>query len=167
MSRFVSEKLGPTHDLSAFASGVDALDAWLTRSASHAQAMKTAQTFVWHSGNGVVVAYFSLAAHLVVRASLPSKIGRGSPDAIPAVLLARLALDRTLHGGGLGGELLWDALSRACAASEIAAARIIVVDAYDDRAADFYRRYGFVAVAENQLRLVQKTSDVTAALLGR
>jgi GNAT superfamily N-acetyltransferase len=166
VSSFVSEKLASTHELGRFASGVHALDAWLVRSAAHAQAMRTAQTFVWHAGDSVVVAYFSLAAHLVVRADLPARVGRGSPDAIPSILLARLALDSTLHGRGLGGELLWDALSRASVASEIAAARLVVVDAYDDRAAAFYQHHGFVAVPGNPHRLVQKTSDIVAALAG-
>lgn len=166
MKRFVSERLTASHRLDAFASGVEALDSWLVASALHAQAMRTAQTFVWHTGDSRVVAYFSLAAHLVVRAELPQRVGRGSPDAIPAIMLARLALDRLLHGGGLGGELLWDALSRACAASEIAAARLIVVDAYDAHAAAFYEHHGFTLVPGNAHRLVQETSDVAAALAG-
>ena len=91
-------------------------------------------------------------------------MGRGSPDSIPAVLLARLALGASLHGEGLGGELLWDALSRAAAAADIAAARVVVVDAIDDRAARFYAHHGFVAVPENPNRLVQKMSDIHAAL---
>lgn len=130
----------------------------------HANAMRTAKTFVWHRGDGIVVAYFSLTAHLVVRASVPKKIGRGAPDAIPAILLARLALDRRLHGQGLGGELLWDALTRAVAASEIAAARLVVVDAIDEAAARFYEHYGFVRVPGGDHRLIQKVSDVAAAL---
>jgi predicted N-acetyltransferase YhbS len=112
----------------------------------------------------VVVAYFSLAAHLVTRASLPRKTARGAPDAIPAILLCRLALDETLHGHGLGGELLWDALSRAVTASEIVAARVIVVDAIDEAASRFYAHHGFVRVPGNAHRLVQKTRDVAAAL---
>jgi GNAT superfamily N-acetyltransferase len=163
VSRFVSEKLSATQVLDGFDSGVPALDTWLVRSAIHAQSMRTAQTFVWHTDDRVV-AYFSLAAHLVVRSAVPPRIGRGSPDAIPAILLARLALDRRLHGQGLGGELLWDAMARACRASEIAAARLIIVDAYDERAAAFYQRYGFVPIPGNASRLVQKVSDVAAAL---
>lgn len=128
--------------------------------------MRTAQTFVWHAGDGVVVAYFSLAAHLIVRADLPRQIGRGSPDAIPAVLLARLALDRSLRGQGLGGELLWDALSRACAAADIAAARFVVVDAATDAAAQFYAHHGFVTIPAEPHRLVQKIGDIQAALEG-
>jgi len=101
VARFVSERLAIHHDLTRFHSGVDALDRWLMDHATHAQSMRTAQTFVWHEGDGPVVGYYSLAAHLVVRAELPQKVGRGSPASIPAVLLARLALNATLHGEGL------------------------------------------------------------------
>jgi GNAT superfamily N-acetyltransferase len=161
---FISEPLDDRHQLERFSSGQHALDVWLQRHAGHAQSMRTARTFVWHTGDQVVVAYFSLAAHLVVRADLPPKVGRGAPDAIPAVLLARLALDRSLQGRGLGGSLLLDALSRAVAASEVAAARLVVVDAIDEAAAAFYEHHGFIAVPGNRQRLVQKISDIAAAL---
>ena len=164
MARFVSERLSIHHDIAEFRCGVDALDRWLIDHAAHAQSMRTAQTFVWHAGDDRAVGYFSLAAHLVVREELPSKIGRGSPTSIPAVLLARLALDMELHGGGLGGELLWDALVRARAASNIAAARLVVVDAISQSAAAFYEHHGFRPVPDNPHRLVQKMSDISAAL---
>jgi len=164
VTRFVSEPLQPEHDIDSFDSGVEPLDRWLRAAAAQAQRMRTARTFVWHERDGRVVAYFSLAAHLVVRAELPKRVGRGSPNAIPSVLLARLALDRRLHGQGLGGELLWDALSRACAAADIAAARVVVVDAIDAEAAAFYRHHGFRPVPDNPNRLVQKISDIHAAL---
>lgn len=166
MPRWISEALGAQHKLAAFDSGKSDLDGWLTRSATHAVANRTAKTFVWHGGDAIVVAYFSLAAHLVMRDAVPKKVGRGSPDAIPAILIARLALDRALQGQGLGGELLWDALSRAVAASEIVAARLVVVDAIDEGAARFYEHHGFTGVPGTEYRLVQKTSDVAAALRG-
>ena len=161
---WISERLSPEHRLGDFDSGQPSLDDWLQKSAAQAQAMRTAQTFVWHDRDGVVVAYFSLAAHLVLRADLPKRTGHGSLAAIPAVLLARLSLNRTLHGQGLGGELLWDALSRAVKASDIAAARLVVVDAIDESAARFYEHHGFTAVPRNAHRLVQKVSDIVAAL---
>jgi GNAT superfamily N-acetyltransferase len=161
---FVSEALAPHHVLDTFESGNEPLDSWLRKAAQHAAAMRTAKTFVWHAGDGVLVGYFSLAAHLVVREKVPKKVGRGAPAAIPAILLARLALARPLHGQGLGGELLWDALTRAVAASEIAAARVIVVDAIDESAARFYEHHGFLRVPNDEARLVQKVSDVAAAL---
>ncbi len=164
MPRYVSERLSPHHHLDAFRCGVEALDRWLIDHATHAQAMRTAQTFVWHRGDDRVVGYFSLAAHLVVRGELPKKLGRGSPTSIPAVMLARLALDVGLHGEGLGGELLWDALTRARAASDIAAARLVVVDAISAKAAAFYEHHGFTPIPENPNRLVQKMSDIASAL---
>ena len=167
MAAFISEALEARHALDEFDSGQPTLDGWLSKRAAHASAMRTAKTFVWHAGDRVVVAYFSLAAHLIVREAVPKKVARGAPEAIPAILLARLALDRRLHGQGLGGELLWDALTRAVAASDIAAARVVVVDAIDTRAARFYEHHGFVRVPGNEHRLVQKVSDIAAALGGR
>lgn len=167
MARYVSERLSPHHLLDEFRCGVEALDRWLIDHATHARSMRTAQTFVWRRGDHRVVAYFSLAAHLVVRGELPGKLGRGSPASIPAVMLARLALDAGLHGEGLGGELLWDALTRALAASDIAAARLVLVDAISTEAAAFYQHHGFVPVPQNPNRLVQKINEVEAALDAR
>jgi GNAT superfamily N-acetyltransferase len=164
VARFVSERLAPRYHLGEFRCGVDVLDRWLVDHAAHAQAMRTAQTFVWHTGDDRVVGYFSLAAHLVVRAELPKRLGRGSPSSIPAVLLARLALDVGLHGDGLGGELLWDALTRARAAADIAAARLVVVDAITSEAGAFYQHHGFTAIPDNPNRLIQKMSDIASAL---
>jgi GNAT superfamily N-acetyltransferase len=161
---FTSEALGEHHDRTAFNSGKVDLDRWLRDHALHASAMNTGRTFVWHSGDGVVVAYFTLAAHMVARESLTKRTGRGSPNVIPAILLARLAFDRSQQGQGLGAELLWDALSRAVAANRQAAARLVVVDAIDERAASFYEHLGFEPIPSNPTRLGQKLSSIEAAL---
>lgn len=163
-SPFVSETMTARHSVEAFSCAQPALDVWLQTSALHAQSMRTARTFVWHGGDREVVAFFSLAAHVVRRAEVPARVGRGSPDAIPAILLARLALDAHLHGEGLGAELLWDALSRAVAAADAAGARLVVVDAIDEAAAEFHGHFGFRAPAGQPLRLFQKVSDIAAAL---
>ena len=110
------------------------------------------------------MAYFTLAAHLVARESLTKRTGRASPNVIPAILPARLALDRSQQGQGLGAELLWDAISRAVAANRQAAARLVVVDAIDERAASFYEHFGFEPIPDNPTRLVQKMSSIEAAL---
>jgi GNAT superfamily N-acetyltransferase len=114
-------------------------------------------------GDDRVVAYYTVVAHLIVRGELPRALGHGSPEQIPAVLLARLALDRGLQGKGLGGALLAEALGRIEAATRVVAARFVVVDAIDPRAAAFYRHHGFRPIPGSP-RLVQKLSDVAAAL---
>ena len=67
------------------------------------------------------------------------------PDSIPVMIVGRLALDRTLHGEGIGPGLLRDAVLRTAQAAEIAGVRAILVHAISDRAKRFYERYGFVA----------------------
>lgn len=164
MSDYRSEHLAADHNLETFDCGTAELNDWLRRAARHAEAANTGRTFVWvASGSRGVVGYFTLAAHLIRRAEVPKRIGHGSPEAIPAILLARLALDRSLHGQGLGGQLLRDALERAVEASGRAAGRLIVVDAIDDAAVGFYRRFGF-QLCPGSRRLVRKTSEVAAAL---
>lgn len=162
--RYQSELLRDHHRLDEFSSSNRELDDWLTAYAHHAAAMNTGRTFVWHAGDDRVVAYFTLAAHRVQRANVSKRVGRGSPTEIPAVLLARLALDASLHGQGLGGELLWDALTRAVAAGTIAAARLVVVHAIDDNAAELYQHHSFLPSPDDAHHLVQKLSDIAKSL---
>lgn len=83
---------------------------------------------------------------------------------IPAYLLARLAVDRSLHGQGLGSELLYDALDTIVSAAEVAAGRLIVVDAIDETVRGFYRRHDFQPVEGSTDRLVMKTATARKAL---
>jgi len=159
----VSEALGNHHDLSAFASGQPSLDSWRAQHARGAEARRVARTFVWHYGDEVVGAYYSLAAHVLIKDQLPRALGRGSPEHIPAVLLARLALDSHLQGEGLGSIVLAEALGRVVKATKTVAARFVVVDAIDATAADFYEHHGFRPIP-GTMSLVQKLSDVAAAV---
>jgi GNAT superfamily N-acetyltransferase len=116
---------------------------------------------VWHRYDNVVVAYDTLAAHAVEADQIPKSIARGGPSRIPAILLARLALDQSLQKTGRGGVLLSDALARALDASRLVAARLVVVDAINDEAEAFYRHFKFKATPVHH-RLVLKMSDVAA-----
>jgi GNAT superfamily N-acetyltransferase len=156
----VTEPFDPSsHDVSAFSCGRPVLDDWLRESAAGALARKVATTFVRTTpGSKAVVAYYSLAGHLILREDLPRTVGHGSPRHVPAVLLARLAVDRSLQGSGAGADLLVDALGRVVAASRPVAARFVVVDALDDDAHRFYEHFGFTSL--DGRRLVRKVSAV-------
>lgn len=90
-------------------------------------------------------------------------MGRGGPAEIPAVLLARLALDVHLRGEGLGAVLVADALDRIVVATNVVAARLVVVDALAEPVARFYEQLGFRRIPGSH-RLVQKVADIEAAL---
>jgi Predicted acetyltransferase len=56
------------------------------------------------------------------------------PEPIPAVVLARLAIDKDWQGQGLGYSLLQDALLRCHAAAGYIGARVLLVHALSDDA---------------------------------
>lgn len=119
---------------------------------------------MWLDESGRVVGYYALAAHKVARDDMPSRLGRGGPVEIPAVLLGRLALDQSLRGQGLGPVLIADALGRVVDATRSVGARLAFVGALTEQvAAKVYEPLGFRRIPDSLL-LVCKITDVVAAL---
>ena len=158
---FVCEVFADGHDVSEFESGQPTLDEWLGKSARDSDGRNLTRTYVWHRGDGVVVAYYTLMPYFIERETLGKQQGRGLPDRIPCYLVARLALHRDLHGNRLGSQLLASALTRAAVGSRDLGGRYVVVDAIDDAAASFYRHHGFepIPAREDRLVLATKTLD--------
>jgi GNAT superfamily N-acetyltransferase len=159
---FLSESLSVNHRLADFSCGVAVLDGWLKESALRGQKQDTGRTWVWHRGDNLVVAYFTLAAHIIERDGLSAREQHSLPRQIPAILLAKLALDSSLQGGGLGAQLLVDALLRCVTASISLGCRFVVVDAIDEKAVNFYRKYGFTVMPTSlgQIRLLRRLKDI-------
>jgi GNAT superfamily N-acetyltransferase len=152
------------HTVDRFDSGQPALDEWLKRHASGSDARRITRTFVWTEIDSTrVIGYYSLMGHVLVRDALPRSVGAGSPNQIPAVLLARLALDLSVQGQGSGGALLADALERTLISAANVGARFVVVDALHEDAAAFYEHYGFRRIPDT-LRLIQKMSTIAASI---
>lgn len=132
------ELLTSEHDLSSFdCERHPSLNLWLKRFALMNQ-----------SSGDSVVGYYSLAPGSISRKDATARSAKAAPDPIPVVLLARLAVDKTEQGLGLGKALLKDALKRAYAGAEIIGGRAILVHAIDQKAADFYGYFGFQACPE-------------------
>lgn len=164
MTPWVSGRLDERNNLSRFDCGVLSLNQWLSGRALEAQARGTAATYVWTSpASSLVAAYYAITPHQVRRDQVSSAMA-GGVTVIPAYLLARLALNVTLHGQGLGAELLHDAMDRIVTAADTASGRLIVVDAIDETAAAFYRHHDFQPVRDNPHRLVLKLSTVRKVL---
>lgn len=167
MTEFESSQLEGAHILAGFDCGKDSLNDWLrSGAATRAHAGGVARVQVWTPpGEHKVCAYFALCPTEVVRADdgVPGSFA-GGYSRIPGFLIARLALDTSLIGQGYGEQLLLDALGIAVAAAEIGGGRLIVVDALDDEAAEFYKRYDFVPVRKRERRLVMKVTTAARAL---
>lgn len=151
------------HDLAKFRSGKRNLDRWLRDHARPATGQGT-RTYVLIDDQDVIVGYFALAPHVLARDEAPKKVGRGSPQQIPCILLAKLALAEHLQGQGLGAELLVRALRTTIEAARIAGGKRVIVDAIDDDAAGFYRHHDLEPLPNRPDRLVMKLSTAARAL---
>lgn len=151
--------------LEAFDCGVPALDEWLRRFALSDQRGGASATYVL-AREARVVAFYTLAPHAIESDRPAPRLGAGLPRRrpIPVILLARLGLDRSEHGVGLGAELLRGALARAVAAADEIGGRAVLVHAQDDTAASFYRRHGFQSLPENPRHLYVLMKDLRASI---
>jgi hypothetical protein len=86
------------------------------------------------------------------------------PDPIPVVILARLAVDRTHHGHGLGRAMFRDAARRVAQAADTIGIRGIVVHAISEDARRFYIALGFDPWPAEAMTLVATLRDLRAAL---
>lgn len=158
------EKLTKEHDVSTFDCGKPSLNDWLRRFALTNQQSDSARTYVVHRA-GKVVAYYSLSAGAVRKEESPERVAKGlAKHAIGVILLARLAVDRSERGRGLGKAMLADALSRALHAADAIGARAILVHAIDEEAAAFYRMYGFEPSPLDPKQLMLLMKDLRASL---
>jgi predicted N-acetyltransferase YhbS len=152
------------HNLSAFDCGVPALNNYLKKFALQSQRSQSARTYVATRGE-CVVGYYTLAAASARREETPARVAKGlAAHPVPVLLLARLAVDASEKGKGLGTGLLKDALLRAVQAADIVGCRAVMVHAKDEAANAFYQRFGFEPSPTDPFRLFLLMKDVKASL---
>ncbi len=150
------EPLARRHATSSFDSGLPTLDRWLRNYASQGQRRDTGRTFVAARPDGSVAGYYTLVAGQIERDRTTGVVRAGTSPRfpIPICLIARLAVDRTAQGRGVGAGLLLDALERAVGAAELVGIRAVVVHAIDDTAASFYEHFAFQPLADEPRTLM-------------
>ena len=133
--------------------------------AGQAERRDNARTFLAIDGvDERVLGYYSTTAYRLELDAVAVAFGSGRRRyPVPAVLLARLAVDTSHQGRGLGGALL-DALQRVAAASESVGFEVLIVHAIDQQAATFYRYFGFTPFVDHPHRLMLTTKDLKATL---
>lgn len=152
------------HDRNSFDCGVPALNNYLKKYALQNQKKHAARTYVATRGNQIV-GYYSLAYGSVSLEEAPQSVKSGLPRyPIPVILLARLAVDSTEQGRGLGIALLKDALLRTIQAAEIAGLRAMLVHAKDDSAKRLYEKFGFESSPIDAYHLFLRLSDILSSL---
>lgn len=164
------EPLGRDHDRTAFFCGVASLDHYLKEIASQDQRRHAAAIFVLvERTTRVIAGYYTLSAAAVELAVLPDAVKQRLPryPAVPATLIGRLAVNRRHQGQGLGGLLLSSALDRSLRQCEEIGSALVVVDALDAAAVDFYKRFGFTPIPDEPNRHFMLMATVAKAKAAR
>ena len=163
------EALAAHHERDAFSCGVDSLDRYLRAQAAQDVRRRANGVFVLVAADAVetILGYYTLCATSLPQGDVPAAARKHIPryPLVSATLIGRLAVSRTRQGDGLGSLLLADAVRRAYASAETVGSSMLVVDALNERAADFYESFGFQPLPES-LRLVLPMRSV-AALFAR
>jgi predicted N-acetyltransferase YhbS len=164
MSLKSPEPLTSKHSIVDFTCGIPSLDEWLKRRALTNQNSGATRTFVT-CGDDLVVGYYALAAGSINVQSALGKFRRNMPDPIPVVVLARLAIDISYQGQGLGRSLFRDAALRVVQAADPIGIRGIIVHAISAEAKDFYMALGFDVSPLEPMTLMITLSDLRACLV--
>ena len=164
--RFFIEPLSRSHDRTSFSCGVDSLNRYLKNQAGQDLRRRIAATFVaTFKDEPRVWGYYTLSAYAIDPGALPAPIQRRMPryPLVPATLLGRLAVDQEMRRRGLGEFLLVDALRRSLLHSAEVASTVVVVDAIDESAHSFYRRFDFEPLPDHPRRLFLPMAAVEEA----
>src|SRR5665811_934260 len=127
-----------------FSCGKPELDDWLKTQATQHQKSGNTRIFLAVSSNDdAVVGFYATTAYRLDLNEAAVAFGAGKIRfPLPAVLLARLAVDERFQGQGLGTKLL--------------------VHAIDREAAEFYAKAGFIRFLDAPMRLYLPLKDLLA-----
>jgi len=152
---FWIEPLGPQHDRAAFSCGVDSLDFYLQKQAGQDLKKHAAVSFVLTPDGREIAGYYTLSQYAVQLANVPEHLAKKLPKypMVPTPLIGRLAVSTAFRGQRHGETLLMDALNRILHHSKGLASAGVIVDAIDDAAVAFYKKYGFLEIPNVPRRL--------------
>jgi GNAT superfamily N-acetyltransferase len=101
---------------------------------------------------GKIYGYYTISSSSVKFESLPpSKHLPRYP--LPAILVGKLAIDKTAQKQGLGTALLFNALKRAATVAEEIGVFLIEIKAVNEKAKNLYVKIGFLEMLDEPMKL--------------
>jgi ribosomal protein S18 acetylase RimI-like enzyme len=145
--------LEKTHNRKDFICDEDSLTEYIKKQVNQDIRKRLATCFVAIDNKQNVIGYYTLTSESLGRELIPEKYLKQVPKNYnaPVILLGRLARDITTKGTGLGEHLLLDALFRSYNLSnESVGAMAVVVDPINEKAIEFYKKYGFEQLPDSE-----------------
>jgi GNAT superfamily N-acetyltransferase len=165
MADWQIERLAKSHERAGFFSGKPSLDDFIRTLVSQYEKRNLGRTYVAvRPGEKRVWGYDTLASGAVPFMHLPAPAARKLPKhPVPAILLARLAVDQGAQGQGLGEALLLDALDRCSNMADSLGVHAVEVAAIDGTAKRFCEKYGFMTLLDDELHLFLSIATIRNA----
>lgn len=149
---YLTVPLEATHKKSEFDCGNELLTSYFKNQANQDVKRLLSRCFVIIDNDNGVKGYYTISSSSINRDLIPenikSKLPRSYTD-IPVILLGRLARDNKHKGDGIGEMLLLDALKRCYDVSLNLGCMAVIVDPIDEKAKDFYLKYGFILLPDS------------------
>jgi GNAT superfamily N-acetyltransferase len=161
------EPITNKHDRASFDCGEPSLNGFLRQHARQSHDKGAAKTFLAISNldGKTILGFYSLSPASLEYARTPEIIRKGlARHDVPVFRLGRLAVNRTVQGHGLGGQLILAAGRRCLLAAREVGGVALLIDAKNDRAAKWYASYGAVPLADASLSLLLPLATIQTAL---
>lgn len=157
------EPIRRRHRRGGFDCGEHSLNEYLARYARQNDERNLSRSFVAVDHDGRIAGYYSLSSAAVEFEELPERLAKSLPHyPIPAARISRLAVAASHHGQGLGAHLLVDALRRVHGAARQMGIKVVIVDALNESAREFYGHFGFIEFPGRPLNLFLPMETVAA-----
>ena len=155
---YIIEPLTTAHDRSLFDCGEESLNVFLKQFARQNDARGLGRTYVAGLPDETrILGYYTLSSGSIAVEQMPEKLPRYP---VPVAHLGRLAVDLEARRDGLGSLLLIDALRRVTKVAEQLGIYAVEVYALTDEARNFYLRYGFTELLDDQLHMYLSIKNI-------
>ena len=168
LSAWHEEPIAKHHDRTAFDCGDDALNEFLLHHARKSHQKGGAKTFlaIDDLDEKKILGYYSISPASVAYDNTPELVKRGlARHEVPVFRLARLAVDRSVQGLGLGGQLLLAAGRRSLLVAAQAGGVALLIEAKNARLAQWYASYGTIPMLDAPFSLLLPLQTIHAALV--
>lgn len=114
-----------------------------------------------------ILGYLTMSLAEIVTDSLPPRYTKKYPAKAHGVKLARLAVARSRQRQGLGALMMVHAMRRVLQVADSAGVIGFFVDASNEIASRYYRRFGFISLPDDPHKLFMPLATLRQALRGK